>query len=391
MSTLPFGQDRALPDTAIEADVDASSAAIDRTAYEGQWSLIWRKFSRHKLGVAGGVVVILLYIIAAAPDFFSPTGPEVYNPRYTYAPPQPIHFLLDTEEGVVFRPHVKAYNSVLDYDSGRRVFETSEEEIHAVGMFVSGEPYRLFGLIPTDIHLFGTLEKDAPFYLVGADRLGRDILTRTIHGARISMTIGLIGVGLSLFFGILIGGISGYFGGVTDNVIQRLIEFIQSVPSIPLWIGLAAAIPLDTPPLQVYFMITIILSIIGWTGLARVVRGRFLSMRGDDFVKAARLDGASTLRILFRHMLPSFMSHIIAVVTLAIPSMILAETALSYIGIGLRQPIVSWGVLLQEAQNVRTIAGAPWLMLPGAAVIIAVLSLNFLGDGLRDAADPYQN
>ncbi len=391
MSTLPFGQDHALPDTATKADIDASSAAIDRTAYEGQWSLMWRKFARHKLGLAGGVVVILLYIIAAAPEFFSPTGPEVYNAQYTYAPPQPIHFLLETEEGTVFQPHVRAYNSVIDYDSGRRVFETSEDEIHEVGLFVSGEPYRLFGLFPTDIHLFGTLEEDAPFYLVGADRLGRDILTRTIHGARISMTIGLIGVGLSLFFGILIGGVSGYFGGVTDNIIQRLIEFIQSVPSIPLWIGLAAAIPLDTPPLQVYFMITIILSVIGWTGLARVVRGRFLSMRGDDFVKAARLDGASTFRILFRHMLPSFMSHIIAVVTLAIPSMILAETALSYIGIGLRQPIVSWGVLLQEAQNVRTIAGAPWLMLPGAAVIIAVLSLNFLGDGLRDAADPYQN
>ncbi|WMT88619.1 ABC transporter permease [Pelagibacterium sp. 26DY04] len=391
MSTIPFGQDKALPDRTIETEIDASEAAIDRTAYEGQWSLMWRKFTRHKLGVAGGVVVIVLYIIAAMPEFFSPTGPEVYHPSYTYAPPQQIHLFLETETGTEFRPHVKAYNSVIDYDSGRRVFETSPDEIHEIGLFVSGEPYRLLGLIPTDIHLFGTIEEGAPFYLAGADRLGRDILTRTIHGARISMTIGLIGVGLSLFFGILIGGISGYFGGVTDNVIQRVIEFIQSVPSIPLWIGLAAAIPLDTPPLQVYFFITIILSVIGWTGLARVVRGRFLSMRGDDFVKAARLDGASTLRVLFRHMLPSFTSHIIAVVTLAIPSMILAETALSYIGIGLRQPIVSWGVLLQEAQNVRTIAGAPWLMLPGAAVIIAVLALNFLGDGLRDAADPYQN
>jgi peptide/nickel transport system permease protein len=203
------------------------------------------------------------------------------------------------------------------------------------------------------------------------------------------MTIGLIGVALSLFFGILMGGISGYFGGTIDNIIQRLIEFVQSVPSIPLWIGLAAAIPTDVPPLDVYFLITIILSVIGWTGLARVVRGRFLAMRNEDFVKAARLDGASTLRILFRHMLPSFLSHIIAVVSLAIPSMILAETALSYLGIGLRVPIVSWGVLLQEAQNVHTIANAPWLLLPGLAVTIAVLSLNFLGDGLRDAADPY--
>jgi peptide/nickel transport system permease protein len=224
---------------------------------------------------------------------------------------------------------------------------------------------------------------------MGADRLGRDMLSRTIFGTQISMTIGLVGVSFSLFLGILLGGISGYFGGWIDNLIQRLIEFLQSLPSIPLWIGLAAAIPPNVAPEQVYLFITVILSLLGWTGLARVVRGRFLALKTEDFVRAARLDGCSPLRIIFRHMLPSFLSHIIAVVTLAIPGMILAETALSFLGIGLRPPTVSWGVLLQEAQNIRSISTAPWLLIPGLAVIIAVLSLNFFGDGLRDAADPY--
>jgi len=215
------------------------------------------------------------------------------------------------------------------------------------------------------------------------------VFSRTIYGTRVSMTIGLVGVALSLFFGILLGGISGYFGGWVDNLIQRVIEFLQSIPSIPLWIGLAASIPVNVPPLQVYFLITIILSVIGWTGLARVVRGKFYALKTEDFVKAARLDGCSSLRIIFRHMVPSFMSHIIAVVTLAIPGMIIAETSLSFLGIGLRTPVVSWGVLLQEAQNIRAISTAPWLFWPGVAVVIAVLALNFLGDGLRDAADPY--
>jgi len=226
-------------------------------------------------------------------------------------------------------------------------------------------------------------------FLLGADRLGRDVLSRTVAGTRISLTIGLVGVTLSLFLGVLLGGVSGYFGGWVDTLIQRLIEFLQSIPAIPLWMGLAAAIPLTMPPLRVYFLITVILSIIGWAGLARVVRGRFLSLKTEDFVIAAKLDGCSDLRIIMRHMVPSFMSHIIAVVTLAIPGMILAETALSFLGIGLRPPIVSWGVLLQEAQNIRSVATAPWLFWPGAGVIIAVLALNFLGDGLRDAADPY--
>jgi len=309
----------------------------NRIAYEGQWALMWRKFRRHRLGFLGGIIVILLYLIAAFPEVLAPTGPETYQARYTYAPPQPVSLFARDETGTVFRPHVLGYTSRIDYNSGKRLFVVDPSNRIDIGFWVKGEPYRLFGLITGDRHLFGPLRAGDPFYLFGADRLGRDILSRTIYGTRISMTIGLIGVGLSLFFGIVIGGLSGYFGGITDNVIQRLIEFVQSVPSIPLWIGLAAAIPINVPPLQVYFLITIILSAIGWTGLARVVRGRFLAMRGEDFVKAARLDGASTIRILFRHMLPSFMSHIIAVVTLAVPSMILAETALSYLGIGLRQ------------------------------------------------------
>ena len=359
--------------------------------YDGHWALVWQKFLRHKLGVAGGIVVILAYIVALIPEFLAPVTLEAYNPSYSYAPPQAIQWGRDTGDGWHFLPHVNAYKTEIDYNSGRRLFVADLDTVIPIGLFVEGESYNLFGFITTNRHLFGPVEAGQPFFIAGADRLGRDILSRTIYGTRISMTIGLIGVALSLLFGILIGGISGLFGGVVDNLIQRFIEFIQSVPAIPLWIGLAAAIPQSVPPLQVYFLITIILSVLGWTSLARVVRGRFLAMRSEDFVKAARLDGCGPVRIIFRHMLPSFLSHIIATVSLAIPGMILAETALSYLGIGLRTPIVSWGVLLQEAQNVRTIASAPWLLLPGGAVVMAVLALNFLGDGLRDAADPYSD
>jgi peptide/nickel transport system permease protein len=244
-------------------------------------------------------------------------------------------------------------------------------------------------VIPADRHLIGPVDQSQPMFLLGADRLGRDLLSRLITGTRVSMSIGLIGVFLSLVLGVLLGGLSGYYGGALDTLIQRLIEFLRSIPSIPLWMGLAAALPLNWPPERVYFGITVILSLIGWTGLARVVRGRFLSLREEDFVMAARLDGQSELGIILSQMLPAFTSHIIAATTLAIPGMILSETALSFLGLGLREPVVSWGVLLQEAQDIRAIATAPWLLIPALAVVLAVLTLNFLGDGLRDAADPY--
>jgi peptide/nickel transport system permease protein len=369
-----------------EADVKEDGSQLFGA---GQWRLMWRKFRKHRLAMIGGMVVLLIYLMALFVEFLAPTLPDTYAAQYTYAPPQALHLFEQTDSGLRFRPYVNGYAVKLDYASGRRNFVVDESIKYDIGLFVHGDSYKWLGLFPSDIHLIGPINKGEPFHLLGADRLGRDILTRTIYGSRISMTIGLVGVTLSLFLGILIGGISGYYGGRIDNLIQRLIEFLQSIPSIPLWLGLSVAIPRDVAPELVYFYITAILSLLGWTGLARVVRGKFYALKTEDFVKAARLDGCSTLRIIFRHMVPSFLSHIIAVVTLAIPGMILAETALSFLGVGLREPVVSWGVLLQEAQNIRAISNAPWLFWPGVMVVIAVLALNFLGDGLRDAADPY--
>lgn len=352
--------------------------------------LVWRKFRRHRLAMVGAVLTISFYLIAAFAPFFAPFGPNEYQSRYTYAPPQPVQWLRTTPEGrTVFGPHVQGLTVKIDYDSGRRLFERDPETIVPIRMFVRGAEYKLLGFIPADRHLIGPADPDQPMFLFGADRLGRDMLSRALIGSQVSLSVGLVGVALSLFLGLLLGGISGYYGGVVDTIIQRVIEFLQSIPSIPLWIGLAAALPRDVNPIRIYFLITLILSFIGWTGLARVVRGRFLALKNEDFVRAARLDGAGPLRVMFRHMVPSFMSHVIAAVTLAIPGMILAETALSFLGLGLQQPVVSWGVLLQEAQNIRSVATAPWLFLPGGFVVIAVLAMNFLGDGLRDAADPF--
>ncbi|QDZ09756.1 ABC transporter permease [Devosia ginsengisoli] len=356
----------------------------------GQWAMVWNKFRKHRLAVVALFVVGFIYFVALFAEFLAPYDPGKFDPRYTFAPPQSIGlFVDDGAGGSRFQLHVTGYDIVLNPTSFRREFTPDPSQVIPIGFFVAGQSYKMWGLFETNLHFIGPLDPSQPFFLVGADRLGRDLLSRTIHGTRISMSIGLVGVGLSLLIGMILGGISGYRGGMVDRVIQRVIEFIRSVPTIPLWLGLAAAMPKDWPPLQVYFSILVILSLIGWTEIARVVRGRFLSLRTDDFVIAARLDGVSEFRLIMRHMMPSLYSHIIAAITLAIPNMILAETSLSFLGLGLQPPIVSWGVLLQDTQNLRAITQAPWLFVPGLCVVVAVLSLNFLGDGVRDAADPY--
>lgn len=356
-----------------------------------QWLLIWWRFRRHKLALISGIVLILIYLVVIFGEFLAPYDPGDYIARYTFAPPQPLH-LIDTSSGqIVIKAFVNDYKVEIDQQALRRTFVIDPESQIEVRFFVRSWSYKLFGIFETDLHLFGPVKARERIYLLGADELGRDVLSRMIYGTRVSMTIGLVGVNISLVLGIFLGGISGYYGGWIDDAIQRLIDFLRSLPTIPLWLGLAAALPITWGPLQIYFVITIILSFIGWTSLARVVRGRFLALRTEDFVMAARLDGASQMRVIFEHMLPAFYSHIIASITLAIPGMILAETALSFLGLGLRPPVVSWGVLLQDAQNIRAVATAPWLLLPALGVVVSVLALNFLGDGLRDAADPYSH
>jgi peptide/nickel transport system permease protein len=352
------------------------------------WKLMWWRFRRHKLALISGTVVAFIYLVAIFCEFLAPEDPATFRAEYKYAPPQALHFF-DTRDGFKIGLYVYGYRSEVDPVALRRVFTIDKEQKVPLSFFVKGHSYKMFGLITADIHLFGPKDPEQPMFVMGGDRLGRDLLSRLIYGTRVSMSIGLVGVAISLVLGIVIGGISGYYAGGIDTTIQRAIEFIRSLPTIPLWLGLAAAMPLTWSALRVYFAITVILSFIGWTALARVVRGRFLSLREEDFVLAAQLDGASEWQVMFKHMLPAFYSHIIASITLAIPGMILAETSLSFLGLGLRPPVVSWGVLLQDAQSVRVVATAPWLLWPAVAVVIAVLSLNFLGDGLRDAADPY--
>ena len=365
--------------------------------------MMWWRFIKHRMAIVGGVVVIILYLIALFAEFLAPYNTETYEVALTYAPPQRIHLFHDGEfQG---RPFVYGLTQARNPETLRMEFQIDERIRYPVRFWVEGDPYKLWGLFKTNRHLFGIsaeepvfdniggeeieLPEFAPVFVLGADKLGRDMFTRILYGSRISLSIGLIGVALSFIFGVVLGGISGYYGGVIDVLIQRVIEFIRSVPSIPLWMALSAALPQDWSSIRVYFGITLILSLIGWTFLARAVRGRFLSMREEEFVLAARFAGASEMRIILRHMVPSFFSHLIASATLAVPTMILSETSLSFLGLGLRPPTISWGVLLQEAQNLRSVALAPWLLLPGLFVIITVLALSFLGDGLRDAADPY--
>ena len=346
--------------------------------------LMWWKFRAHRLALASAIVILLLYLMTLFCGFVAPYDPE-FKTGNPLAPPQWPSLVVDGR--LQWPPVVFGMKQTLDMQTFQRRYVPDPTKRFPVALFVHGQPYLLFGFIPADIHLFGAAE--GALYLMGTDVLGRDLFTRVAYGARISLTVGLVGVTLSLLLGILLGGISGYYGGRTDTLIQRLIEVIQCFPSIPLWMALAAALPAHWSTLQVYFGITVILSVVGWTDLARVVRGRFLSLREEDFVLAAKLSGASQARIIRKHLLPNFMSHIIASVTLSIPGMILAETSLSFLGIGLTPPAISWGVLLQAAQNVNSLVVAPWLLLPGVMVVVTVLAFNFLGDGLRDAADPY--
>jgi peptide/nickel transport system permease protein len=333
-------------------------------------------------------VVIIYYIVAIFCEFFAPTLSSVYIANYVYAPPQTLHIWNDGQVGLF----VYGYTFERDPVSHKKTWKADPDTIIPVGLFVKGIDYKLWGVIPMNIHFIGPKEVGAPFFLLGSDKTGRDIFSRIIYSSRVSLTVGLVGVMISLTLGIILGGISGLVGGTVDNIIQRAIEILLCIPNLPLWLALASVVPVDWPPLRVYFMITIILAIIGqwsWTFMARVVRSRFMALREEDFVLAATLDGASNWRLIMRYMLPSFMSHIIASVTLAVPGMIIGETALSFLGLGLRPPVVSWGVMLQDAQKVGLIATTPWILYPGLAIFIVVLALNFFGDGLRDAADPY--
>ena len=350
------------------------------------WQLMRRKFSKHRFALIAASILIVLYLAAALAEFVAPYDKIQSKTEFSMAPPIQVRFF---HEGKLSRPFVYGLTRERDMETLLMVYQNDKNTRYYIKLFTSGDSYKLFGLFPSNIHLFGVDEPGVVF-LFGTDQLGRDILSRIIYGARISLSVGLVGVSLSFLLGCFLGGLSGLLGGTVDLVIQRIIEFLQSLPTIPLWMALSAAIPIDWPMVRTYFMITIILSIIGWTGLARVVRGKILQLREEDYVTAARIGGAKRLSIIVRHMLPNFLGYLIVHLTLAVPDMILGETALSFLGIGLKPPIVSWGVALQQASNIRTVALNPWLLIPALFVVITGLCYNFVGDGLRDASDPYK-
>ena len=381
-----MAEEAVIPSTASES----LEQQDEEFSVASQWRLMWWRFRRHKLALIAGVILALFYATFPLSEFIGIGDPALNFTKLSFLRPQPIRFFDDSG----FNPHVNAVESYRDKVTFKPGFRTVEDERVPVGFFVKTWEYSFLGFIKTDRHLIGVsdpadLAKRPSLYILGSDSLGRDQFSRLMLSTRISLSIGLVGVAISLIIGIVLGGISGFYGELVDTIIQRIIEIIGGVPTLPLWMGLSAAVPQDWAVMQVYFAITVILSIFGWTGMARVVRGKFFQLREEDFVMSARIAGASEGRIMFIHMLPSFYSHIIASISLSIPGMIIGETALSFLGLGLRAPAVSFGIMLQEAQNPSTVALYPWLMFVAVPVIIIVLAFNFLGDGLRDAADPY--
>lgn len=372
--------------TTVTVPTQPEQRAVDERVFmASQWRLMWWKFLDHRLAVFSSVVLVLLYTCALFCEFIAPADPQQRSTALSFAPPQRIRLI---HEGRLTRPFVYPQVQRLDEETLRRLYTDDTTQPLKIRLFVKSDPYRMWGVIPLGRRLFG-LDDGQRLTLMGADRLGRDLLSRILLGSRISLSIGLVGVFFSLTLGVIIGGISGYYGGWIDTGIQRVIEVLRSFPQIPLWLTLSAAMPATWSQVTVYFCMTVILACIGWTGLARVVRGKILSLREEDYAMAARVCGVKEFSILIRHLIPGFTSHLIVSVTLAIPGMIMAETSLSFLRLGLRPPTISWGVLLQDAQNVSAIEHYPWLLWPIAFVIVTVLMFNFMGDGLRDAADPY--
>ncbi len=358
----------------------------DPSALASQSQLMWLHFRQHKPALVSAIFLVLIYLGILISEFLAPYNLHTRNTDFIYAPPTAVHIFRD---GELVRPYVYGKSMNLDMTTLRRNYTDNEEDVQELRFFCRADSYSFWNFIETDVHLVCPAE-NGQLFLMGTDRLGRDILSRTIYGARISLTIGILGVLMSFVLGIVIGGIAGYRGGLFDMMVQRTTEVLQSIPSIPLWMALATIIPLTWSPLLVYVGITVILGLIDWTGLARAVRSKLLSLRDEDFVVAAQLLGAKSSRVIRSHLVPGFMSHLIASATLAVPGMILGETALSFLGIGLRPPTTSWGILLTEARSINVIALYPWLLFPVVPVILVILAFNFLGDGLRDAADPYK-
>ncbi|GIT87628.1 peptide ABC transporter permease [Roseobacter sp. OBYS 0001] len=380
---MPDG--RYVDDAPYTDDVDLS--ALERSDMDApNWVLVWRKFKRHKLGLISGIFLLLSYMMLPVAGFISPYTPNERSADYLYAPPQSINLWHD---GRFIGPYVYPIEATADLVNYRWTYETDTSTPMPLEFFCEGQQYRLMGLIPSDTHFFCAPE-GATVFLWGSDRLGRDVFSRILYGAQLSLTVGLIGITVSFVLGIFFGSIAGYFGGRTDWIINRMIEILRSLPELPLWLALSAAVPSNWSPVSVFFIISIILGILDWPGLARAVRSKFLSLREEEYVRAAEMMGAKPGRVIRRHLLPNFMSHLIASATLSIPAMILGETALSFLGLGLRAPAVSWGVMLNDAQNLASIEIYPWTAIPMLPIIFVVLAFNFLGDGLRASLDPYK-